>query len=314
MEKPEVAVIGNVGIDTNVYSPEGVIDFEVESHFTQDLDYLGQAGGFASRGYARLGRQTTFIGYVGDDFCGCFIREAFARDGIDMTALFIDPTGTSRSVNFMHPDGRRRNFYDGKAHMTLQPDLRVCREALAGVRLAHFNIPNWARRLLPIAREQGSTIACDLQDVVRASDPYRRDFIQAADILFFSSVNHTDPSSLIRTFLRGKSDRIVVCGLGARGCALGTREGIRFFGPISLDLPVIDTNGAGDSLAVGFLTSYILQGTSLEDAIVRGQIAARHACTLKASSSELIQPEQLDRRFTSMQAIKRPSASRSGKW
>ena len=36
----DVVVVGNVGVDTNVYSPGADIDFNVESNFTQNLDYL----------------------------------------------------------------------------------------------------------------------------------------------------------------------------------------------------------------------------------------------------------------------------------
>jgi sugar/nucleoside kinase (ribokinase family) len=61
--------------------------------------------------------------------------------------------------------------------------------------------------------------------------------------------------------------------------------------------PVVDTNGAGDGLAVGFLASYALDGYSLDDAILRGQIVARHTCTLKASTSRLITPAGLERHF-----------------
>src|SRR5512136_3342781 len=136
----DVAVIGNAGLDTNVYFHSDEPDFSREANFTENLDYVGQAGGYASRGYAQLGKRTAFIGYVGDDFGGRFIREEFARDGVDLTALFVDPAGTSRSINFMYQDGRRKNFYDGKSHLQLQPDRVVCRSVLAQARLAHFNI------------------------------------------------------------------------------------------------------------------------------------------------------------------------------
>lgn len=311
--KFDVVVIGNIGIDTNVYLPGDDIDFRVEANFTENLDYVGQAGGYASRGYARLGKRTAFIGYVGDDYSGRFIREELARDGIDTSALFVDPWGTSRSVNFMYRDGRRKNFYDGKGHMHLQPDLEVCRAVLSQSRLAHFNIPNWARHLLPVARELGLTIACDIQDTVTAGDPYRQDFIEYADILFLSAVNQADPTSLIEIFLAARPDysrsgRIVISGMGARGCAVGSRQGVEFFPPVGLDIPVIDTNGAGDSLAVGFLTSFVLDGYSLRDSALRGQIAARHTCTLKASSSNLITPALLDRYFQARRAYGRTSA------
>ena len=148
-----------------------------------------------------------------------------------------------------------------------------------------------------MARGLGLTIACDIQDVVTVDDAYRRDFIAQADILFFSAVNQADPSSLLQTFLAAKPDQIVISGMGARGCALGTQAGVEFYPPVEMDASVIDTNGAGDGLAVGFLTSYVLDGYSLQDSILRGQIAARHTCTLKATSSSLITQEKLDQIF-----------------
>ena len=291
----DVAVIGNVGIDTNIYKPGSTIDFNVEANFTENIDYVGQAGGYASRGFAQLGYTAAFIGYVGDDHNGRFIRDELAHDGIDLSAVFVDPAGTSRSVNFMYEDGRRKNFYDGKSHMTLQPDLATCADVLKRARLAHFNIPNWARTLLPIARDLGVTIACDLQDVTRLDDPYRADFIDYADILFFSAANFDSPVPFIETLLHKNPLQIIVSGLGAHGCALGTSDGIWFFEPVTMiSTPVIDTNGAGDGLAVGFLSSYVLNGLSLEDSIRCGQIVARYTCTQKASSSALITAEQLN--------------------
>lgn len=292
--KFDVVVVGNVGIDTNVYAYGNDIDFSVEANFTENLDYVGQAGGYTSQGYAQLGKRTAFIGYVGDDHNGHFIRQEFARDGIDITALFLDPAGTSRSINFMYRDGRRKNFYDGKGHMHLQPDLEICRIILAKSQLAHFHIPNWARYLLPIARELGLTIACDIQDVVSPDDDYRQDFIRYADILFFSAVNYDDPSPLIERFLSQQPNLITVVGMGARGCALGTKDDIQFFKPAQLEAPVIDTNGAGDGLAVGFLSSFVLANYTLHDSIQRGQITARYTCTQKASSSNLITPKELE--------------------
>jgi sugar/nucleoside kinase (ribokinase family) len=293
----DVAVVGNVGIDTNVYIRGQDIDFNVESNYTENLDYVGQAGGYCSRGYAQLGKRTAFVGYVGDDYNGRFIRQEFARDCIDTSALFVDPLGTGRSINFMYRDGRRKNFYDGKGHMELLPDIELCSAILAQSRLAHFSLPNWARHLLPIAHDLGLTIACDIQDVVAPYDPYRRDFVEYADILFFSATNYLDPTPVIKTFLAEKPQQIVIAGMGSQGCALGTRDDIQLFPPVEMEAHVVDTNGAGDGLAVGFLSSFILDGYSLHDSILRGQIAARYTCTQKASSSTLITPGKLEHHF-----------------
>ena len=291
---PEVIVIGNAGIDTSVYLYDADIDFTVESNFSQNIDCVGQAGGYTSRGYAALGRATAFIGHVGDDHNGRYVRERLAADGIDTRALFIDPAGTARSVNFMYRDGRRKNFYDGRGHMDLPVDLDACRAVMRGARLAHVHLANWARTLLPVARELGLVIACDIQDVVDPDDPYRQDFTRAADILFFSAANYADPTPLIRHFREGRPDRVVVVGMGAWGCMLGTADGIRHLPPPPLDWPVVDTNGAGDGLATGFLDSYVLGGYSAEQSALRGQITARHTCALRATSTGLIDRQRLD--------------------
>lgn len=296
----EAVVIGGAGVDTNVYLHGDDIDWSVESNFTRNIDCVGQAGGYASRLFARLGKRTGYLGPVGDDHSGRLVRDTLARDGVDLTGLFVDAAGTNRSVNLMYRDGRRKNFYDGRGSMTLRPDLALCRRVLAGARLAHFSIVNWARHVLPIARELGTAIAVDLQDVVTADDPYRRDFVDGADIVLFSGVNHPDPTPVIDAYRRRNPGVICVVGLGARGAVLGTPDGVRWFGAVDHERPVIDTNGAGDSLAVGFLASHVLDGYALGDAVLRGELLARHTCTLDASDEGFLTAPELDRRFAAL--------------
>ena len=101
----------------------------------------------------------------------------------------------------------------------------------------------------------------------------------------------------MKTFLEFNPNVIVIAGMGADGCAICTRTGVEFYLPAEMDLPVIDTNGAGDGLAVGFLSSFVLDKYELRDSIQRGQITARYTCAQKASSSNLITKEKLDRYF-----------------
>ncbi len=110
---------------------------------------------------------------------------------------------------------------------------------------------------------------------------------------FCSAVNHA-PAALAAALLAHRPELVVVLGLGARGAGLATRDGFRIIPPPPLDLPVLDTNGAGDGLAVGFLTSYVLEGRSLEESLWRGQIVARHTCTLRATTDGLISVAQLE--------------------
>lgn len=149
----DVVVVGNVGIDTNIYLYGEEIDFSVEANFTQNFDYVGQAGGYASRDYTALGYATAFIGHIGEDFEGEFIRRELKDDGINLDGIFIDLAGTSRSVNIMYRTGRRKNFYDGKGHMTLEPPMRFASSYLKGLSLlilifqtGHANCCRWRKK------------------------------------------------------------------------------------------------------------------------------------------------------------------------
>ncbi len=293
-ETSRVVVIGNIGIDTNVYLQGDVIDLIHESNYTCNLDTVGQAGGYASRAYANLGIATSFIGYIGADPLGDHIRDVLEKDGIGSNGLFIDPLGTSRSINLVVSDGSRRNFYDGKSHMDLEPPLDRCLEILRGARLAHFNIPNWARRLLKPARDLGITIACDLQDVMDPGDPYRMDFVQQADFIFFSAVNHPHPASHIHAYLDVNPRLTILATMGPGGVALGNPDGVTYFPAVELDIPIVDTGGAGDAFASGFLVSRVIEGKNLEESVLRGQICARFKCGQRSTSANMITRELLD--------------------
>ncbi|MBN2253636.1 MAG: carbohydrate kinase family protein [Kosmotogaceae bacterium] len=293
----DAAVIGAIGIDTNVYLSGNEVDFSVETSFGENLDCIGQAGGYSSQSFRRLGHKVCFIGYVGKDYFGEHIREVLFDQGIDISMLGIDPHGTKRSVNIMYKNGGRKNFYDGKGSMILEIDTEAVASYLSGTKLAHINIVNWTRDLLRPLKKAGLTLSIDIQDVIDPEDSYREDYVREADVLFFSSTNFGDPSFLIEKYLEIRSDRIVICGLGKKGCIVGNEKRIEHFDPVELTEPVVDTNGAGDSLAAGFLSSYFLEGYSMKEAVLRGQIAARYCCTKKGVSSELITKDHLDLLF-----------------
>lgn len=105
-DAPEVVVVGNAGVDTNVYLPGDAIDWTREANFSDNRDYAGQAGGYAARGYAQAGRATAFVGALGDDAAGTMVREAFGRDGID--ARGVPRSGRHRPQRQHHVCRSRR--------------------------------------------------------------------------------------------------------------------------------------------------------------------------------------------------------------
>jgi sugar/nucleoside kinase (ribokinase family) len=129
-----------------------------------------------------------------------------------------------------------------------------------------------------MARDEGLLISCDLQDALDVDDPYREDFVAAAHVIFVSAVNLADPSALALEMAARRRGRIVVVGAGAAGCLVATGGRVSTYTAAQLPAPVIDTNGAGDTLAATFLACHVLEGLDMDDAVQRAQLAARVIC------------------------------------
>ena len=70
-------------------------------------------------------------------------------------------------------------------------------------------------------------------------------------------------------------------------------DGSREHAAVDLPVPIVDTNGAGDSLAAAMLSALVLEGRSLDEAVHRGQLAARWCCSVRGSD-RLITRDQFD--------------------
>ena len=86
--------------------------------------------------------------------------------------------------------------------------------------------------------------------------------------------------------------------MGNKGAGIFLPEQIlKIFETPILNLPIIDTNGAGDSLAMGFLASYVFWNKSIFDSLLIGQILARYTCSLKSLRTILVSKESLLSQF-----------------
>ncbi|MFO7548636.1 MAG: carbohydrate kinase family protein [Acidimicrobiia bacterium] len=300
MAPAEVVVLGAAGLDTTV-AVDG-LDLETgESRFTSVVDGVGQAGGYAARIYAAAGRTVSFVGGIGADLAGEELRRVLEIEGVDTSPSFPEPLGTARSVNLALPDGRRRSFYDGRLGNG-RPDSGLVGRLLARARLIHVNLPGWVRPLLPMARSSGAVVACDLQDLPSPDDSYRSEFVRAADILFFSAADLGEPDRAVRRLWERNPDALVVAGLGGYGALLGLAGRITRHPAPEVDLPVVDTTGAGDSLAAGFLVAHVLQGRTPEEALARGQVTARHTCSLRQPKAGFADPGTIEALLTAAAA------------
>lgn len=228
-------------------------------------------GGSASNtvaAMARLGVRATFLGKLGGDATAEAYAAAFARLGGD-TARFKRGTGpNARCLSLITPDSQRTMRTDLGAAMTLAPEeIRV--EDFAGCRHAHIEgylLFNRAllRRVLDCAREAGCSVSLDLAsfEVVQAALDLLPGILEnKVDVVF---ANEDEAAAYfgapgdarVQARELARLCHVAAVKVGRKGSYLASGDEVHEIAPLWVDQPV-DTTGAGDLWAAGFLTGWL---------------------------------------------------------
>lgn len=234
----------------------------------------GSAGNTAVNA-ARLGLRTTFLGKLGNDATAAAYRKNFAAAGGDVSRFKYADLANARCVSLITPDGQRTMRTCLAAAMTLGPceissgDFRGCRHAhIEGYLLFNRDLAN---AVVASARAAGCTISIDLAsfEVVNAA----RDWILAQlhhgiDVVF---ANEDE----IRALFPGQGEdysvlakRLAEFGglaavkIGKDGAWVARGNELHRILPVPAPT-VVDTTGAGDAWAAGFLYGYLRGWTPL---------------------------------------------------
>lgn len=284
----DVLVLGGAGVDTIVEVPQLPLPYADSYLVPAITSRAGQTGDFLALGLHTLGLRTHHVDLLGDDHEGALVRALHERAGIGLTAL-PGPTGTKRAVNLVGPDGRRLSLYDisrGGEHDRFPESLVA--ELAAGARHVHACITHPVAHTLDQLAGLPVTVSTDLHNWDGAN-PYHEQFAAAADVVFVSAAALPEPAPAMRRILALGRARVVVATTGAEGGYLLTREDgeVRRFAAVTPPRPVVDSNGAGDAFAAGFLFG-LLDGQPAEVCVRYGAIAGAYACTVAATEVDAI--------------------------
>lgn len=212
-----------------------------------------------ARALHTLGDQVSLLSLIGDDPPGALARQALAQDGIPDAGVLTCPSATAQSVILYEPGGRRQIHVDLKDLQEQVYPAEGYLNSLAGCELAILCNINFSRPMLSVARRAGLPVATDVHTISDLDDPYNRDFMAAANILFMSDEHlPCSPEDWARQVLERYPAEIVVIGLGAQGALLAVRRD-NFVGrfPAYHIRPVVNSIGAGDALFACFVHSYV---------------------------------------------------------
>ena len=252
----------------------------IETSKSQPVQAAGGAASNTVTGCASLGIDCAFIGSIGDDAYGAYYREALAGHGCGDRLVHHPEHPTGHVLSMVTPDAERtmRTFLGAAADLATEnftaeqfADAKVV--MLEGYSLYNHNL-TWA--VAHAAEAAGCELACDLAsfEVVEHNKPVIEELLDKhVDIVF---VNQDEARALcgdVHAAIDYLAERCkVACvKLGKEGAWVASGKE-RHHVPALVVEDAIDTTGAGDSWAAGFLAGY-LRGLPLDRCAHLGAMA-----------------------------------------
>lgn len=231
---------------------------------------------------SRLGMRTTFVGKVGNDAGGEFYRRRLEELGGDGSRFKVGDQPNGRCLSLITPDSERTLRTDLGAAATLQPE-EVTPADFVGCSHAHIEgylLFNEAlmRSVLEAAKASGCTISLDLAsfEVVEAARGILPEILEKyVDLVFANEdeaaayLGREDSPEAMADALAG-SCALVAVKAGKDGAWIA-RGKERLYAPAVEGITAVDTTGAGDFWAAGFLNGWI-EGKPLEECGRRGAL------------------------------------------
>ena len=249
------------------------------------------SGGSAANtlaGLAMLGASCAFIGQVADDQLG----EVFAHDIRAGGIAFATPPRpaeppTARCLIFVTPDGQRTmNTYLGASQFL--PAAALDAQTIASARVLYLEGYLWdpeeprlaMRRAIAAARDAGREVAFTLSDgfvIARHGDDFRELIAQHQIDILFANEHELAALTGVEDFHEGMAQLAanvptLVVTRSEKG-AHAARGGAHAHVPAEAVAHVVDSTGAGDLFAAGFLFGHV-RGASLEACLKLGAICA----------------------------------------
>jgi sugar/nucleoside kinase (ribokinase family) len=303
--KYDVLGIGNAIFDVLVKTDEAflaahgmtkggmaLIDESRAAAIYQDMGpAVEMSGGSAANtivGVANLGARAAYIGKVRDDQIGRLYTHDIRAAGVTFeTGPALNGPATGCSYILVTPDGERTmNTYLGAAQELSPADIdgsQVAASALVYLE-GYLWDPNNAKeafvKAAAIAHEAGRQVALTLSDSF-CVDRYRGEFLDlmrngTIDLVF---ANEAELHSLYQTsdfdtaLVQLRNDAaLAVVTRSEKGCVIAAKDRLTAVPAFAVDR-IVDTTGAGDLFAAGFLFG-LARGAGYENAGRLGALAA----------------------------------------
>lgn len=224
---------------------------------------LGGSAANTIHGLAKCGVEAGFIGFTGNDKVGKFFDDAMKSVGVKPIMFHGDvPSGIAQAI--ISPDGER-TFATHLGAAILLSDSHLTLDIFKGWDYCYVegyliaNRPLF-KKAIELAKQAGCKVVLDLAsyNVVEENREFLVDLLPQIDIVFANeeeakALTHSTPEEALEFI--GKHCEIAVVKVGSKGSMI--KRGNEKVQVACNKVNVIDTTGAGDLYAAGFLAGLI---------------------------------------------------------
>jgi sugar/nucleoside kinase (ribokinase family) len=238
-------------------------------------------------GIGKLGGAARFIGKRGNDDWGLLFEDGLRRHNVE-PRLFKTETPTGNVLSIITPDAQRSMLTSLGASSETRPDEMIpqlfdkaCIVHLEGYLLFNKELMS---AVLRAAKTSGAKISLDLASytVVESSLEYLRGIMdEYIDIVIANEdearayTGNTVEADAVQALARHAA--IAVVKMGGRGSLIAHGGSVTTIEAVSGGGPIIDTTGAGDLWAAGFLYG-LMRGYSIEQCGNLGSACGYEVC------------------------------------
>ncbi|MEJ2728446.1 MAG: adenosine kinase [Deltaproteobacteria bacterium] len=243
-------------------------------------------------GIGKLGGTARFVGKCGSGSMGEFFENDLKRQNVE-AVLLRSGSPTGRVLSIITPDAQRSMFtFLGASAETKPQDIQQnCFTNAAIVHIEGYLLfnPELILKVLKTAKSAGAWVSLDLAsfNVVKESHAQLQHIVAAyVDILIANEdealayTGHIDKALAIQAM--AADVEIAVLKVGEHGSVIACRNQILTIQP-KTGAPIIDTTGAGDLWAAGFLYG-LVNGYTLEKCGELGSACGYEVCRVVGAS------------------------------
>lgn len=298
----KILVSGLINIETNVIVDSFPIQYSpVLFPFFKVGNNPSGVGLNIANALSHLGNEVNLASLLSDDFSGRVIRASLDEKGISHVHIPNLLKETPLTVVIADQTGKRQIHCDLKDVQEVDYPKEEMTDLIEKADILILTPLNLNRPFLSLGRQMGKIIATDLHVLHDIHDPYQQDFLQNADILFFSNEGCIgNEAAFIESILPHSPAKLIVCGMGSQGSLLYQRDRNEWYHQVAITVrPIQNTIGAGDALFSCFI-HYYLKGFDPKGALKMATYYAGYKIGENGASLGLLDEVSLEALIKSM--------------